>query len=178
MTKTPEKKQSLIQHLGCWGLIVLMSVGCSFLFFYYAVYYNNSGEHISVPNHFPQDATDYCFYEKSTIRFCEFNLSKDSFLKYCEKEKWEIEDIEKMEEIKYKYEKPFIISRYIFPLKPEHHKCNTSECKIEPTGRTENSCIRLVSKGYYYKKYFRAGRGFTVIYDSEQERCYCLYILR
>ncbi|MDR3196821.1 MAG: hypothetical protein LBU34_03030 [Planctomycetaceae bacterium] len=177
MTKISENKQSLIQHLASGVVIVLICL-LFFILLYPIIYYKESGEHLPVPDDFPQDAADYCYYRDLVIVLYEFNLPKDSFLKYCEKEKWEIEDIEKMEIIKYMPNKSFSTRRYIYPLKPEHHECTSSECKIEPTGRTENSCIRFVSKGYCYEEYYRAGRGFTVVYDSENERYYCKRMLR
>jgi hypothetical protein len=192
MTKTPKNKQSLKQLFGCC-IGVLLFAGVGFIFFQHALHYENSGEHISVPSYYPQDATDYCFFKNFVARYCEFNLPKDSFLKYSEKQKWEIEDIEKtdvfficyyndfnMKEKKrpYIHEKPLTIRRYTASLKPEHHECTSSECKIEPTRRTENSCVRFVSKGYFYETLNGAGRGITVLYDSEQERCYLDYRFR
>ncbi|MDR1269928.1 MAG: hypothetical protein LBK82_10415 [Planctomycetaceae bacterium] len=174
----PENEQLTIKHL----VLGLIGIGLVWLFLYLGMSYKESGEHIPVPNrfphHFPQDATGYCYYRDARGMLCEFNLPQDSFLKYCEKEKWEITEIEKIKEIKSTQEKSLIINRYIKRLKPEHHKCTGSECKIEPTGRTENSCVRFVSKGYRCKKYRRKYAGFIAIYDNENERCYVEHKLR
>ncbi|MDR2641962.1 MAG: hypothetical protein LBC74_04135 [Planctomycetaceae bacterium] len=198
MTKTPENKQSIkttwscCPGMGCC-IGILLFLGCVFISFHHALYYKASGEHISVPSYYPQDATDYCFFATSAIRYCEFNLPKDSFLKYCEKEEWEIADIEKTsvffiyyyndfnmkKKREYTPEKPLTIPRYIrFQLKPEHLKCSQWECEVDPTGRTENACVRSVSKGYFYMTSNGASRGITVLYDSEKERCYLGYRLR
>jgi hypothetical protein len=192
MTSTPEKKQSLKQHWGCCIGILLFVGMVVFIFFQHALYYKSSGEHISVPSHYPQDATDYCFFESYTSRYCEFNLPKSSFLKYSEKQKWEIVDIEKTdvfftcynndfnmsEKRQYTYEKPLTIRRYIALLKLEHHKCSQWKCEVDTTGLTENACVRSISKGYFYRTSNGAGRGITVLYDSEQERCYLDYRFR
>ncbi|MDR2755252.1 MAG: hypothetical protein LBC20_06045 [Planctomycetaceae bacterium] len=190
--KTSENKHSIKIQLGCWILFLVTFGSCSFIFFHHALYYKASGEHISVPSYYPQDASDYCFFENSIVRICEFNLPKDSFLKYSEKKKWEIANIENTEVFficydndfnmkekrEYTTKKPLTITRYIGRLKPEHLECSDWACKIDPTGLTENACVRSVSKGYFYMTSNGASRGITVIYDSEKERCYIKYRLR
>jgi hypothetical protein len=194
--KKTKSKQSIKIQLGCWILFLVGFGSCSTIFFHHALHYEASGEHISVPYYYPQDASDYCFFERSTIRYCEFNLPKDSFLKYSKEQNWEIADIEKTDVFfvfyseankifnntpkkrEYTTEKPLTITRYIRQLKPEHYECSNWECKIDTTGLTENACVRSVSKGYFYKTSNSAGRGIKVLYDSEKERCYIEYSLR
>jgi hypothetical protein len=191
-----EKEQSVknfcsktVKSCGCLVLFCLVTVLSGFIFFHHALYYRASGEHILAPTYYPKNTTDYCFFETSTIRFCEFNMPKDSFLKYSKEKEWDITDIETTnvffslnydtgKKREYTTEKPFTITRYISLLKPEHYECSQWKCKIDTTGLTENACVRSVSKGYFYMTINGAGRGITVLYDSEKERCYLEYRFR
>jgi hypothetical protein len=186
---TKKSYSKTVKSCGCQVLVCLVILLFVFAFFHHALYYRASGEHIQAPTYYPPNTTDYCFFETSTKKFCEFNLPKDSFLKYSKKNKWDITDIETTNvffsfnydtgtKSEYTTEKPLTITRYIRGLKPEHYDCSQWECKIDATGLTENTCIRSVSKGYFYMTINGAGRGITVLYDGEKERCYLDYRFR
>ncbi|MDR0521731.1 MAG: hypothetical protein LBH00_07740 [Planctomycetaceae bacterium] len=70
---------------------------------------------------------------------------------------------------------PYFIRRYN-GMKQEHKDClyltDEQHCKIDPTGRTDASCFRLVSHGYYYEQRFSNGGGVYMLYDTDNHRCY------
>lgn len=68
---------------------------------------------------------------------------------------------------------PLKIDRYC-RLQPKHKDCHgyPLTCKIDSTGLTDESCFRVVSKGYYFEYRISNGGGMYVLYDLSNGRFY------
>jgi hypothetical protein len=184
-TAKPSARKSCLRFLMGITIVSLCVGGCLHLV-YTGITHTDSGEHLSVPTYYPNDATDYSFYDSYTLKMCEFSVPEESFLKYSKSKGWDVVSIEKADAFYPKMErteplsrlpeqatitKPLDINRCIRYFKPEHQECY-SECKVDPTMLTDKSCLHIVSKGYWYMTINGAGRGITVLYDKENGRCY------
>jgi|GEM_PF-3730838 len=144
------------------------------------------GEHLPKAEKYSPQATDYSYYNRLLHQACEFDIPENAFLEMCQIKKWHPVPIETLSElpkvetqdeypwINFRRRVPLEISRYVRWYKPGHEECYPfhGDCKVDPSGKTDASCFRSVSQGYYYEIIWSNGGGITVIYDSENGRCY------
>ena len=147
-----------------------------------------SGEHLPKAEQFSPEATNYSYHLKYSSQLHEFDISEKAFLEMCEEKGWEPVVVETLPDlppfdhekpsprINYLREVPLTIVRYVNLKEREKHKgCdpwNSAKCNVDPSGKTNASCFRSVSQGYYYERRYDNGGGIFVLYDSENGRCY------
>ena len=171
---------------GCFALILLLGGPAPLLPFFFPALFTTSGEHLPIAESYSPEATDYSFHNTFMHQVCEFNISEQAFLEMCRERKWPPIAVESLPElppfdwqsprpwINYEREVPQTVPRYIYP-KPGHEHCdpwNFDTCGIDPTGKTDESCFRSVTRGYYYEYRVDNGGGTVMLYDSENGRCY------
>lgn len=145
-----------------------------------------SGENLPKAEQYSPEASNYSFYNRLLHQVCEFDIPEAAFWEMCEKESWRPIPIETLKELpppeyddddewpKVNTERsvPVGIRRYVWD-RPEHENCSPNyECELDPGGKGENSCHRVVSKGYYFEARASDGGGMKMLYDSETGRCY------
>jgi len=148
-----------------------------------------SGEHLPKAVEYSPHATNYSYHTRLLHQVCEFDIPEDAFLEMCQAKQWwhpvAIETLAELPKDETQDEYPVINEERKVPLgnrryvwdKPEHDNCrffygNHGECKVDPSGKTDASCFRSVSQGYYYEIRGSNGGGIKVLYDSENGRCY------
>ena len=144
------------------------------------------GEHLATAVEFSPHATNYSFYNRLLHCVCEFDILEDAFLEMCKDKKWNPIAIESLPDLlpfqesemepntNYEREIPLKITRYVY-TKPGHENCGlwwNCSCQVDTTGKTDDSCFRAVSRGYYFEVRGSDAGGIRVLYDSENERCY------
>jgi hypothetical protein len=193
-----EAKQKEKGKTGCLGTILGMCCGCGcavlllgfgpapLIPFFFPALFTSSGEHLPNAEQFSPEATNFSYYE--TFMHCvrEFDIPEKAFLEMCKKMEYKTVAIETLpylppdhEEspprINYRRTVPLTIVRYVHHKEEHQHGCdpwNGMACHVEPSGRTDDSCFRSVSKGYYFEHRLGNGGGLTMLYDSENGRCY------
>ena len=161
-------------------------------FVWYVGYYHSFGENqAGAPVFSPAKGTNFSYdvtYSRSHI---EFTIAEVDFLDWCKKNGWtpvEIKDVPSLPKVVFDWDNdaawprinegqggeiPLAIPRYKY-RKPEHERCNSydKKCQIDPTGKTDDACFRLVDDGYYYERRARSMGGVHILYDRENNRCY------
>ena len=175
---------------GCGCLILLLGFAgpAPLIPFFFPALFISSGEHLPKAEQFSPEATNYSYYCAYNHHY-EFDISEEAFLKMCKNEEYEPVAIETLPDlppfdheanrdqprINYRREVPMTIVRYVYHKEEHRDGCDpwTSEkCNVDPSGKTDDSCFHSVSKGYYYEIRFVSGGGRTILYDSENSRCY------
>ena len=174
--------------LGCFLLLpILLPAMLMVIWFFKDV--PRSGEHLPKAAEYSPHATNYSYYNRLLHQACEFDIPEKAFLEMCQTKKWwhpvAIETLAELPKVDIHEERPWINYERDVPLgnrryvwhKPEHENCsffygNHGECKVDPGGKTDASCFRSVSQGYYYEIRGSNGGGIKVLYDSENGRCY------
>jgi hypothetical protein len=119
-------------------------------------------------------------------RVREFDIPEEAFLRMCKEREDEPVAIETLPDlppfdhetpspqINSRREVPLTITRYV-SLIGGHKGCdpwNFAKCNVDPSGKTDASCFRSVSQGYYFERRHGNGGGLYMLYDSENGRCY------
>ena len=139
---------------------------------------------------------DELYYYSYLNRYFEFTISEPDFLEWRTSGKfpWEPVEIKSLPSlpkpekqwvdrqngdwklVNSRREIPLFIVRYCHK-KAEHENCNPwdEKCSIDPTGKTDEACFRILDDGYYYQTSRRNGGGVYVLYDRENQRCYINY---
>ena len=145
--------------------------------------------------------SNYCYYLPASFPFpreyMEFTISEQDFLDWGKIQNdrgwdWKLLEIENLPSLatpanpdrkdkdawpvinRRQGEKiPLSIVRYLHGKK-EHNECKpwSDRCQIDPTGKTDNACYRLVDDGYYFEKTWPSGAHDYFLYDREKQRCY------
>ena len=191
----PEKKKPgcldwlLGYSCGCGCLVLLLGLGgpAPLIPFFFPAWFTSSGEHLPTAEQFSPEATNYSYYNTFMHRVREFDISEKAFLEMCKKMDYEPIAIETLPDlppynheskpprINYQREVPLTIIRYVYRKEEHQNGCSPwilSECKVDPSGKTDDSCFRSVSKGYYFERRLGNGGGLSMLYDSENGRCY------
>jgi len=200
--KTKSKKKTgyltLRNMLGCGcGCCILLPFGLVSLLlmpFFFPEWFISSGEHLPTAEHISPEATNYSYYDSYMYRIREFDIPVEAFLEMCKKRKRDpidpiaIEMLPDLPPFDHSKDMPWINVERSVPLtigrylshKEEHGECNhwQAECKVDPTGKTDDSCFRSVSQGHYFEIQLSNGGGYKVLYDSENGRCYTCWIRR
>ena len=190
-----KKKTGCLAWLGvpgcsCGCLVLLLGFGgpAPLIPFFFPALFTSSGEHLPKAEQFSPEATNYSYYNTFMHRVREFDISEEAFLKMCKEAEYEPVAIETLPDlppfdhdanrdkprINYMRKVPMAIVRYIY-RKEGHEGCdpwNSDKCTVDPSGKTDDSCFRSVSKGYYYEIRYGDGGGLEMLYDSENGRCY------
>ena len=143
-------------------------------------------EHLPKAEEYSSQATNYSYYNRLLHQACEFDIPEDAFLAMCQSQQWQPVSIETLPELpkdetqeKYPHVNderriPLEILRYVWH-KSNHVDCRSfvyGNCQVDPSGKTDASCFRSVSQGYYYEIRGENGGGIKVLYDFENGRCY------
>lgn len=170
----------------CVVLLPFLLVGGMFLPFFFSGLFISSGEHLPRADFYSPDTTDYSFYNTYMHQVLEFSISEQAFLEMCREKKWAPIPVESLAElppfdrdqsyplINSERNVPQTVPRYVYP-RPEHERCGSlsyGDCRVDPTGKTDESCFRSVTHGYYYEYRVRNGGGTVMLYDAENGRCY------
>ena len=164
----------------------------------YRFTYQDFGENkATAPMFYAEKGSHFCYDWAFGNRYFEFTIAEQDFLDWCEKKdsryRWEtleIKDLPSLSAPNRDWDDdnawpvinerrgeaiPLSITRYNH-RKAEHKKCDSRwECQIDPTGKTDDACRRLVDDGYYFEGRHRNGGGVYVLYDREKQRCYIQY---
>ena len=158
--------------------------------FFFPALFISSGEHLPQAEHLSPEATNFSFYKTFMHRVQEFDIPAEAFLKMCERERYEaiaiaietLSDLPPFDHtdhtqplVNYKREVPLTIVRYVYHKEMHQNDCdpwNRAKCNVDPSGKTDDSCFRSVSKGYYFEHRRGNGGGLKILYDSENGRCY------
>jgi len=173
--------------LGCGCVLLFLLVGSySIIPFFFPGSFISSGEHLPKAELFSPEATNYSFYCTFMTHVREFNIPEEAFLKMCKEAEQEPVAVEALPDLppfdftnkerpKLNYERkvPLTIVRYVYHGE-EHGECSSwhAECHVDPNGKTDDSCFRSVSRGYYFEHCLSNGGGLKILYDSENGRCY------
>ena len=180
---------------GCLVLLPFVLVGSYFTaVIFFPSLFISSGEHLPKATHISPEATNYSYYQSYMRTVREFDIPVEAFLEMCKKQKRApvtpiaIETLPDLPPFDHEADMPWINYERTLPLtigrylshKEEHQGCKywDAECKVDPSGKTDDSCFRSVSKGYYFEIRLGNGGGYTVIYDSENGRCYTYWVRR
>ena len=176
--------------VGC-GASVLVFALMIYTFVWYAMYYHKFGENQArAPKFSPAKGTNFSYDVTYSNSLIEFTIAEIDFLDWCKKNDWspvEIKDVPSLPKVVFDRDNdaawprineeqggeiPLAIPRYKYK-KPEHERCRYGEeCQIDPTGKTDEACFRLVDDGYYHERRARSMGGFYILYDRENNRCY------
>jgi hypothetical protein len=170
---------------GCGCLVLILGFGgpAPLIPFFFPALYISSGEHLPKAEQFSPEATNYSYYYTFMLRVREFDIPEEAFLNMCKQAAYVPVAIETLSDLpqpdvnaprtNYRREVPLTIMRYIYH-KEEHKECDSwnTQCNIDPSGKTDESCFRSVSKGYYFEHRLGNGGGLFMCYDSEKGRCY------
>jgi len=185
--------QKALRMLGCACLFIVLSpviyVFCSIVFIMLNWAYRDIpryGEHLAEAKEYSPEATNYSYYNVLLHQVCEFDIPEDAFLEMCKAKKYAtpvrietLADLPPFDDEKYPHinderRVPIIVRRYIWH-EPQHKECDSfimGDCEVDPTGKTDTSCYRAVSQGYYSEIRAEDGGGIKVVFDSENGRCY------
>ncbi len=196
--ETPPEKQkankrfSVLSHFfgydcpcGCLVLMIGFAGPIPLVPYFFPFLFTNSAEHLPTAEYFSPEATNFSYHDTFMHRVREFDIPEEAFLKMCEKSEGKPISIATLPDLPRPDHPPQVnarqgdnipltIVRYVYPRK-EHRQCNPwnfAECKIDQTGKTDDSCFHSVSKGYYYENRLGNGGGIYMLYDSENGRCY------
>ena len=155
-----------------------------------------TAEHLPTAPEYSKEATNYSYHTRLLCEAREFDIPEQAFWEMCEEKfagphkTWKPiaienlqdlpplsqQEIENFPRVNTQREVPLSIKRYVW-AKPEHEKCQPflSECIVDPTGKTDVSCFRFVSQGYYYEVRQSDGGCLYILYATENGRCYILY---
>jgi len=194
------KKNYFCCGLGC-GIPLLFAIAFVVLFLY-AVNYTKLGENEDTsPIFYTEKGSNYSYFYSYMRWYCEFTISEEDFLDWCSNREFpfevlEIKDLPSLpkhdrrlheltdDELPMIHERrggriPLSIVRFS-SRKPEHENCKSywehippeERCVIDPTGKTDNSCFRIVEDGYYHEHRWQCHGGLYILYDRTNNRCY------
>ncbi len=182
----------LMSGCGCFALVLFLGLflggPAPLLPYFFPALYTSSGEHLPQAEKYSPKASDYSFYNTFLRQVCEFAIPEDAFLEMCREKEWKPVAVESLPDLPDRDNKtpfprincrrkvPLNMPRYVY-IKPEHEHCdpwNSSECHIDSTGKTDQSCFHSVSRGYYFEIVRSNGGGIEVLYDAENGWCYIL----
>ena len=176
---------------GCFVLVIILLPFWPAAVFWGILTYEGTprhGEHLPKAKKYSPHATNDSYYSNLFDETHEFDIPENAFWEMSQTKQWQPLSIEALPElsknetqdeyplmIKDKRDIPVKILRYVYWYKPEHEECRTiahGHCKVDPSGKTDASCFRSVSQGYYYEIRGKSGAGTLFLYDSENGRCY------
>ena len=188
--KTKKKRKKRTGYtccaVGCGSALLLFVVFV--ILFLHAVNHTEFGENEATsPIYYTEKGSNFSYYVSHLHRCCEFTISEQDFLEWC-KERWEpieIETLPSPPKTKLWHERdeddfpiineqrkvPLRIERYSY-VKPEHEKCWSLNCQVDPTEKTDAACFRSVDDGYYYEQRRQTSGGVYILYDRSNQRCY------
>ena len=188
--KTDWLGQLFTSGCGCGCMVLLLGLAgpAPLIPFFFPALFTLSGEHLPTAEQFSPEATNYSYYETFMHRVREFDIPEEAFLEMCKELKYEAVAIETLPDlppfdhdanqprINDRRKVPLTIVRYVYP-KEGHEGCDPwnfgiGKCTVDPSGKTDDSCFRSVSKGYYFEHRLGNGGGLEMLYDSENGRCY------
>ena len=199
-TQNTDKKKKFYGYACC---AVGCGMPCLFvltllLTFIYSVNYEDFGENMATsPMYYTEKGNNFCYDLTFLNRYFEFTISEQDFLDWCkdrdERYRWEPIEIQILPSLptsnkdrnddsvwpiineKRGSKIPLSITRYNH-RKTQHEQCpRWKECQIDPTGKTDDACFRLVGDGYYFELRGSNGGGVYILYDRERNRCYIEY---
>ena len=187
--------------VGC-GVPSLLVLVCLLVVGYviYDITTDKFGENMATsPIFYTKKGSNYCYFITSPVlgfferEYLEFTISEQDFLDWGAKNfrDWEPLEIKSLpslprspqpdttDEGEWKWinrqqgEKlPLSIHRYLSQTE-KHEECR--RCLIDPTGKTDDACVRFVDDGYYFQISGRNHGGAYILYDRERQRCYYFY---
>ena len=185
--------QKALKVLGCACLCIVLCPVIYVLFGIVFIMLNwayrdipRYGEHLAEAKEYSPEATNYSYYNRLLHQVCEFDIPEAAFLEMCKTKKYAVPvrietladlpplDSEEYPRINDDRNVPVIMRRYIWH-EPQHENCISwvvGDCKADPTGKTDTSCYRAVSQGYYSEIRAKDGGGIKVVFDAENGRCY------
>ena len=194
-----KKKACIIAAIFVVFLLPLLPflVYCSLTYYVRHVYKDFGEDEATSPMFYAEKGKKFSYNISFPCYQFEFTISEADFLDWCRDkefpwEPFEIKDISSRSPRGYYFNKgggssvsifgesaPLSIVRYCH-VKEEHKGCEPWQhkpyeskqqvCQIDPTGKTDKACFRIVEDGYYY-----VHETYHVLYGREEQRCYVFY---